>query len=433
MKTTCEDCTGHFSQCSLYDIFEDSLLPRAERERNCPYCFLSDEKQAEREEMLKKLEEDKKRIEERRSKRKSRKNKNRFDEDEEIYEYNFKSSLKGQMDMRLTEGWNSLDTDKKIYKWERKGKKKKNTSDNGSVTTYKLSKKEMDEYLKDIDTRGVKYINLEDKRQVQFGGVSTLLYLYDARYNLKTETTLEKISKLLKKKEIDLSRDINTLEKVKKWYIVDESVDVKELKKLYEKEVFKNEVWKVIEGSDDKFLVSNYGRFKRIYKNSPNRKFIMPYYQTRKVNVNKNKQFIKVKFKEVYKEYSVSRIVAYHFVEIFYDGYGFTSESKPIKYKNKKFEDLVVYHKNGLVYDNYHANLEFLDREDLAKKTAHKSKGGRTIVAIDAETGDIIDYFKSTRHVEANLPVSKQAVSDSLNKVWKTNIVGGKYIFEYEQ
>lgn len=75
MKTTCEDCTGHFSQCSLYDIFEDSLLPRAERERNCPYCFLSDEKQAEREEMLKKLEEDKKRIEERRSKRKSRKNK----------------------------------------------------------------------------------------------------------------------------------------------------------------------------------------------------------------------------------------------------------------------------------------------------------------------------------------------------------------------
>lgn len=95
MKTTCEDCTGHFSQCSLYDIFEDSLLPRAERERNCPYSFLSDEKQAEREEMLKKLEEDKKCIEERKSKRKSRKNKNRFDEDEEIYEYNFKSKIKG--------------------------------------------------------------------------------------------------------------------------------------------------------------------------------------------------------------------------------------------------------------------------------------------------------------------------------------------------
>ena len=91
MKTTCEDCTEHFSQCSLYDIFEDTLLPRAERERNCPYSFLSAKEKAKREEMLKKLEEDKKHIGEKKSKRKNRKNKNRFDEDEEIYEYNFKS------------------------------------------------------------------------------------------------------------------------------------------------------------------------------------------------------------------------------------------------------------------------------------------------------------------------------------------------------
>ena len=76
MKTTCEDCTEHFSQCSLYDIFEDTLLPRAERERNCPYSFLSAKEKAKREEMLKKLEEDKKHIGEKKSKRKNRKNKN---------------------------------------------------------------------------------------------------------------------------------------------------------------------------------------------------------------------------------------------------------------------------------------------------------------------------------------------------------------------
>lgn len=91
MKTTCEDCTEHFLQCSLYDIFEDTLLPRAETNKNCPYSFLSAKEKAKREEMLKKLEEDKKRIEEKKSKRKNRKNKNRFDEDEEIYEYNFKT------------------------------------------------------------------------------------------------------------------------------------------------------------------------------------------------------------------------------------------------------------------------------------------------------------------------------------------------------
>ena len=138
MKTTCEDCTEHFSQCSLYDIFEESLLPRAEINKNCPYSFLSDKEKAIREEMIKKLEEDKKRIREKKSKRKNRKNKNRFD--------------------------------KKIYKWERKGKKKKNTSDNGSVTTYKLSKKEMDEYLKDIDTREVKYRKAENKGRFSLEG-----------------------------------------------------------------------------------------------------------------------------------------------------------------------------------------------------------------------------------------------------------------------
>ena len=72
--------------------------------------------------------------------------------------------------MRLTEGWHSLDTDKKIYKWERKGKKKKNISGNGSVTTYKLSKKEMDEYLKDIDTREVKYRKAENKDRFSLEG-----------------------------------------------------------------------------------------------------------------------------------------------------------------------------------------------------------------------------------------------------------------------
>ena len=66
--------------------------------------------------------------------------------------------------MRLTEGWHSQDVDKKIYKWERKGKKRQNKNNDGSVTTYKLSKSEMEEYLKDIDTRGVNYRNLEEKR-----------------------------------------------------------------------------------------------------------------------------------------------------------------------------------------------------------------------------------------------------------------------------
>lgn len=255
------------------------------------------------------------------------------------------------------------------------------------------------------------------------------LYLYDARYNLKTETTYKKLSGLFGIKQNVLSSYKYDKRKIRGiYYIVDDKATTKELKSLYIKEKFENEVWKVIEGSDDTFLVSNYGRFKRRYKNSPNGKFIMPYYINRKTNTNKHKQFVKVKFKGVYREYNVARLVAYHFVDIFDP-----SGSKYVKYKDYTYDDLVVYHKNEVVYDNYHNNLEWLTRKDLAKKTAHKNKKGRTIIAIDAETDEIIDYFNSTRHVADNLPVSKSAVSDSLNFRWRTNIVGGKYIFKYEE
>ena len=255
------------------------------------------------------------------------------------------------------------------------------------------------------------------------------LYLYDARYNLKTETTYKKLSELFEIDQSILSSYKHKKRKVRRrYYIVDDKTTTKELKELYIKEKFDNETWKVIEGSDNTFLVSNYGRFKRIYKNSPKGKLLMPYYANRKTNVNKHKQLVKVKFKGVYREQNVARLVAYHFVDIFDP-----SGSKSIKYKNYTYDDLVVYHKNEVVYDNYHDNLEWLTRKDLAKKTAHKNRRGKTIIAIDAETNEIIDYFNSTRHVANNLPVSKSAVSDSLNLRWKTNVVGGKYIFKYEE
>lgn len=92
MKAVCEDCTDSFASCSLYDIFEDCLMHRADKEKNCPYCFLSNEKQAEREKNLRRLEEERRIKKESKSKRKAKKHKNRFDEDDEIIEYKFKTS-----------------------------------------------------------------------------------------------------------------------------------------------------------------------------------------------------------------------------------------------------------------------------------------------------------------------------------------------------
>ena len=256
------------------------------------------------------------------------------------------------------------------------------------------------------------------------------MFLYDVRYNLKTDTNYAKLEGIFGVSWKTLAGYKSKKQAIRKHYhILDDDAPITLLKELYAKVKYDIETWKIIEGSDDKYMVSNYGRFKRVYKSGD--KFVMPYFQARKVNVNKNKQFVKVKFKGIYKEYNVARLVAYHFVDIYYDSDGWTRKGKALKYKKYTHDDVAVYHKNGIVHDNYHANLEYLDREDLGKKTAYKSKGGKTIVAINADTDEVIDYFRSTRHVESKLPISKQSVCDSLNGI--RPIVGGIYKFKYEE
>ncbi|MGL5569616.1 MAG: NUMOD4 domain-containing protein [Cetobacterium sp.] len=257
---------------------------------------------------------------------------------------------------------------------------------------------------------------MENKRQ------SKEVYLYDPRYNRKELTTYDNLNKVFGMSLRKLSDAKFEGKKIKKiWYILDINTSKKEFRELYIKEKFHNETWKVIEGSDDKFLVSNYGRFKRIQKSSPEGKFILPYTVQREVNKNNNKQFIKVKFLGKYTAHNVARIVAYHFVDVYYD-------RKPVKYKNKSYDDLVVYHKNGRTYDNYHNNLEWIDRDDLAKKTAI-TKCKKPLVAIDYETNEIIDYYNSTRDAAKYLFISKSAIQEGLSK---NKVIGGRYIFRYE-
>lgn len=258
------------------------------------------------------------------------------------------------------------------------------------------------------------------------------LYLYDPRYNLKTETTYDKLEKLFGISKNSLASHKSQYLKIKKrYYLIDDKVTIGKIKELYTKEIFKNEIWKEIEGSEGKFLVSDYGRFKRIYKSSPGGKLLLPYFINSRKN-NRNKQYIKVKFKGVYKEYNIARLVAYHFVDIYYTRDSLIRKSKAEKYKYYNYDELTVYHKNEIVYDNNACNLEWLDREDLLKKTAHKCKTKGTIVAKDASTGEIIDYFRSSREAAEKLYICKKAVLDSLNHKWKTNIAAGTYIFEYE-
>lgn len=85
----CKDCTKTSEECELHDILYENLFPAEEKMKNCCYAFESNETKLER---LKKQEEKRLTKESKKntlSKRSKKKKANRFDEDDEIIEYNF--------------------------------------------------------------------------------------------------------------------------------------------------------------------------------------------------------------------------------------------------------------------------------------------------------------------------------------------------------
>lgn len=85
----CKDCTKTSEECELHDILYENLFSAEEKMKNCCYAFESNEAKLER---LKKQEEKRLAQEAKKnnkSKRAKKKKANRFDEDDEIIEYNF--------------------------------------------------------------------------------------------------------------------------------------------------------------------------------------------------------------------------------------------------------------------------------------------------------------------------------------------------------
>ena len=79
----CKNCTTEHTECDLYGIFDDLRMDGFNLFENCPYSFKEKEDST-----------DKKK---KKSRRYMKKHDNRYDDDEDVYEYNFKiKNIKGR-------------------------------------------------------------------------------------------------------------------------------------------------------------------------------------------------------------------------------------------------------------------------------------------------------------------------------------------------
>lgn len=235
-----------------------------------------------------------------------------------------------------------------------------------------------------------------------------MLYLYDPKTNILTETSYQYLSELTGKSIQNLMSYKSRKLKITNinCYLADENTALKQRKEWYSRESYKDETWKTIVGSDDLYLISNYGRVKRIYKTKT--KFLLPIHK-KKIGCLE----IKVPYKGVFAPYRISTLVAHHFL--------------PERQLGE-----ILSHKNSIKTDNFAGNLEYTTREKHGAKYGSITRN-KPVVQLNKDTLEVIDEFRSAREAGRNCYLSYQAVLDNCHKKSKTS---GGFIFmfldEYE-
>lgn len=238
-----------------------------------------------------------------------------------------------------------------------------------------------------------------------------MFYLYEPKTNVTTPITYDELAGITGMKKSNLASHKSKGQMIRKigCYFIDDKTKVKQRKEWYSKVTYPDEHWKIIQGSDNQFKISNYGRVKRIYK-SGKENFILPFQRKGKGNL-----YVKARWKGKYGEHKVSHIVAAHYLR----------EPGP----NER-----IVRKNGIVTDDYAGNLEIVSLKELGKRTGFKANS-REVVQIDPNTGEVVNEFRSAREAGRKCFLSYQAVMNSCNGVTKWNSSG--YLFrwadEYEE
>lgn len=229
------------------------------------------------------------------------------------------------------------------------------------------------------------------------------MYLYDPRYNTSQPITYDKIEAItgIKKGTLMTYKSRRLLIMSINCYIIDDKTPLKVRKELYAKQVIENEIWRPI---NHQYSVSDHGRFKKKYKRDKET-YIMPF-----VKKQSGYPYIKLNLDGKLKEYKVSHLVAKYFIG-----------ERP-GYR--------IRHKNGIKFDCYAGNLEFITMQELGKLTGHKSNS-KEIVKLCLETNEPLEWYRSSREAAKENYMSYQTVLENCHK--RTKLAGGYHKFMFQE
>lgn len=150
------------------------------------------------------------------------------------------------------------------------------------------------------------------------------------------------------------------------------------------------EIWKQIDGYNGKYMISNCGNVKRIYKSGKSR-LLNPYI---KKTSNNKRYVVHLTLDGKTKEVQIISLVASHFI-------------------GKKPDGYIPIHINGVQSDNFVNNIKYVTLKENGLLTGRNSRR-RPVVKIDSN-GEFVEFYSSARECARNNYMSYQTVIDRCN------------------
>lgn len=168
--------------------------------------------------------------------------------------------------------------------------------------------------------------------------------------------------------------------------------------------------WRDIPGYNGIYRVNRNADIQRVFSSGLVRN-MTPY--KKKSKTFRNRLFVKLTIGGKSKEVAVLKIMA----ETWYDN---------------RNENLVPYHKNGIVTDNHADNIGFISRRELGRMTGHMANKRKCVVKV-SEDGEEVEFYRSARAAAKANNMSYQTVLDRCHNRVKNPFTLDGYTYQFEK